>query len=191
MIANSASITIDANADIHYNANADIHYNANVKDNPKTQGQILDSGANDASAVAARAESHLTVAARERGLNIKELAALMGVGPSHLSQVARGKKALTLYMRGKIQAVLGEVPPQGVVHRQGGVVRGGESTYLRERARERGMTLRQVADRTGLTYGYVVQVSRGAAQSQPSSPGPDGVGPGRSGEDRGRSVPRH
>ncbi|MDE2964470.1 MAG: helix-turn-helix domain-containing protein [Acidobacteriota bacterium] len=169
MIANSASITIDANADIHYNANADIHYNANVKDNPKTQGQILDSGANDASAVAARAESHLTVAARERGLNIKELAALMGVGPSHLSQVARGKKALTLYMRGKIQAVLGEVPPQGVVHRQGGVVRGGESTYLRERARERGMTLRQVADRTGLTYGYVVQVSRGQRNLSPAA----------------------
>ncbi|MYC30484.1 MAG: helix-turn-helix domain-containing protein [Chloroflexi bacterium] len=117
----------------------------------------------------ARAESHLTIAARERGLNIKELAALMGVGPSHLSQVARGKKNLTPYMRGKIEAVLGHVPPQGVVHRQGGVVRGGESTYLRERARERGMTLRQVADRTGLTYGYVVQVSRGQRNLSPSA----------------------
>jgi len=116
-----------------------------------------------------RAESHLTVAARERGLNIKELAALMGVGPSHLSQVARGKKTLTPYMRGKIEAVLGEVPPQGIVHRQSGVVQGGESTYLRERAREQGMTLRQVADRTGLTYGYVVQVSRGQRNLSPSA----------------------
>jgi len=161
MIANSASITIDANADIHYNANGN--------DNPKTHGQALDSGANAASAATGRAESPLAVAARQRGLNIKELAALMGVGPSHLSQVARGKKALTPYMRGKIQAVLGEVPPQGVVHRQGGVVRGGESTYLRERARERGMTLRQVADRTGLTYGYVVQVSRGQRNLSPAA----------------------
>ena len=116
-----------------------------------------------------RAESHLTVAARERGLNIKELAALMGVGPSHLSQVARGMKTLTPYMRARIEAVLGWVPPQGVVHRRGGVVKGGESTYLRERARERGLTLRQVADRTGLTYKYVVQVSRGQRNLSPSA----------------------
>ena len=116
-----------------------------------------------------RAESHLSVAARERGLNIKDLAALMGVGPSHLSQVARGRKTLTPYMRAKIEAVLGWVPPQGVVHRQGGVVKGGESTYLRERAREQGMTLRQVADRTGLTYKYLVQVSRGQRNLSPAA----------------------
>ena len=120
-------------------------------------------------AATGRAESHLSVAARERGLNLNELAALMGVGPSHLSQVARGRKNLTPFMRGKIEAVLGWVPPQGVVHRQGGVIHGGESTYLRERARERGMTLRQVADRTGLTYGYVVQVSRGQRNLSPSA----------------------
>ena len=116
-----------------------------------------------------RAESHLSVAARERGLNIKELANLMGVGPSHLSQVARGRKTLTANMREKIQAVLGQVPPQGVVQRQVGVVYGGESTYLREKAREKGLTLRQVADRTGLTYGYVVQVSRGQRNLSPSA----------------------
>ena len=125
--------------------------------------------AGEPSAATGRAESHLTVAARERGLNIKELAALMGVGASHLSQVARGKKNLTAYMRSRIEAVLGWVPPQGVVHRRGGVVKGGKSTYLRERAREQGMTLRQVADRTGLTYGYVVQVSRGQRNLSPSA----------------------
>jgi len=118
---------------------------------------------------AVRAESHLSVAARERGLNIKELAALMGVGPSHLSQVARGKKTLTPYMRDKIEAVLGQVPPQGMIHRQDGVLHGGESTYLREKAREQGLTLRQVADRTGLTYKYVVQVSRGQRHLSPSA----------------------
>jgi len=161
MIATSASIAIDANANFHNNASGN--------DNPKTHGQALDSGANAASATTGRAESHLTVAARERGLNIKELAALMGVGPSHLSQVARGRKNLTSYMRDKIEAVLGHVPPQGVVHRQGGVVRGGESTYLRERAREQGLTLRQVADRAGLTYGYVTQVSRGQRNLSPAA----------------------
>ena len=161
MIANSASITT--------NVNANLHYNANGNGDAKTHGQVLNSGVNHASTATGRAESHLTVAARERGLNIKELAALMGVGPSHLSQVARGRKTLTAYMRGKIEAVLGWVPPQGIVHRQGGVVQGGESTYLRERAREQGMTLRQVAERTGLTYGYVVQVSRGQRNLSPAA----------------------
>ena len=66
-------------------------------------------------------------------------------------------------------SVLGEVPGQGVIYRQGGVVHGGESTYLRERAREQGLTLRQVADRAGLTYGYVTQVSRGQRNLSPSA----------------------
>ena len=114
-----------------------------------------------------RAESHLAVAARERGLNMKELAALMGVGPSHLSQVARGKKNLTPNMRARIEAVLGEVPPQGIVYRQGGVVPGGQSTYIRERAREQGMTLRQVADRAGISYHYLSQASRGHRNLSP------------------------
>ncbi len=136
----------------------------------QTNGNDDASRVNDAGETATgRAESHLSLAARERGLNIKELAALMGVGASHLSQVARGKKNLTPYMRGKIEAVLGVVPPQGVVHRRDGVVHGGQSTYLRERARERGMTLRQVADRAGLTYGYVVQVSRGQRNLSPAA----------------------
>ena len=49
------------------------------------------------------------------------------------------------------------------------MVHGGESTYLRERAREQGMTLRQVADRTGLSYGYVVRVSRGRRNLSPAA----------------------
>ena len=114
-------------------------------------------------------ESELRAAARRQGLNLKELAALMGVGPSHLSQVARGKKPLTPKMRARIQAVLGQVPPQGVVHRPGGVVYGGQSTYIREKAREQGLTLRQVADRTGLSYSYVTQVSRGQRSLSPAA----------------------
>ena len=142
----------------------------NVEPTVQTHGNHNASRANHTDGTATgRAESHLSVAARERGLNIKDLAALMGVGPSHLSQVARGRKNLTPNMREKIHAVLGEVPPQGVVHRQGGVVKGGGSTYLRERAREQGMTLRQVADRAGLTYGYVVQVARGQRNLSPSA----------------------
>ena len=103
-------------------------------------------------------ESELRAAARRRGLNLKQLAEKMGVDHGYLCSVANGRRPWTPMLRERAMAVLGEVPGQGVVYRQGGVVEGkNESTYIRERARERGLTLRQVADRTGLSYGYVVQ----------------------------------
>ena len=55
---------------------------------------------------------------------------------------------------------MGEVPGQGVVHRQGEVVNGG-SSYIREKARELGLSIRELAERAGVTYGYMSQVSRG------------------------------
>ena len=105
-------------------------------------------------------ESALRVAARRRGLTMGELAAKMGVSPSHLSQVATGAKPWTQAMREKAEAVLGEVPGQGFVYRQGGVVQG-ESSYIRERARELGMSMQDLAERAGVSYGYMVQASRG------------------------------
>ena len=116
-----------------------------------------------------RPESELRAAARRHGLTLKELAALMNVNYSHLCSVANGRRPWTPDLREKVAAVLGEVPGQGVVYRQGGVVQGGQSTYIREKARERGLTLRQVADRTGLSYGYVVQVSRGQRNLSPAA----------------------
>ncbi|MDE2780768.1 MAG: helix-turn-helix domain-containing protein [Chloroflexota bacterium] len=164
MKANTTN-TVSYNHSIEPSVQAnDSHDASNVNYTGETAAPVVESVAGTG-----RAESHLSVAARQRGLNIKELATLVGVGPSHLSQVARGKKTLTPFMRGRIEAVLGWVPPQGVAHRQDGVVKGGESTYLRERAREQGLTLRQVADRTGLTYGYVTQVSRGQRNLSPSA----------------------
>ena len=113
-------------------------------------------------------ESELRAAARRRGLTLKELAHLMGVSYGYLSQVSSGHRPWTQTLREKAMEVLGEVPGQGVVYRQGGTVQG-ESTYIRERARQRGLTLRQVADRTGLSYGYVVQVSRGQRNLSPAA----------------------
>ena len=86
-------------------------------------------------------ESELRAAARRRGLTMKELAALMGVSEGYLSQVANGHRPWTPKMREKVVAALGEVPGQGTVYRQGGVVTG-ESSFIRERAREMGMTMR-------------------------------------------------
>ena len=113
--------------------------------------------------------SELRAAARRKGLNLKQLAELMGVSYGYVSQVSSGSRPWSPMMRDRAMAVLGEVPGQGVVYRKGGAIQGGESSYIRERARERGLTLRQVADRTGLSYGYVVQVSRGQRHLSPAA----------------------
>ncbi len=106
------------------------------------------------------AESELRAAARRRGLTMTELAAKMGTTPSYLSQIATGNRPWSPAMREKAEAVLGEVPGQGTVYRQGGVV-SGESSYIRERARELGMSMQDLAERAGVSYGYMVQASRG------------------------------
>ena len=107
-----------------------------------------------------RTESEIRAAARRRGITMKELAALMDVSVGYLSQIANGKRPWTPKMREKAMAVLGEVPGQGTVYRQGGVVTG-ESSFIRERARTLGMTMRDLADRTGVSYSYMTQVARG------------------------------
>ena len=91
---------------------------------------------------------------------MKELAARMGVSASYLSQIANGGRPWTPKMREKAAAVLGEVPGQGIVYRQGGVVHG-ESSFIRERARVMGMSMQDLADRVGVSYGYMSQVARG------------------------------
>ena len=108
----------------------------------------------------AGAESELRAAARRRGLTMKELAALMGVSAGYLSQIANGGRPWTPKMREKVAAALGEVPGQGIVYRQGGVVTG-ESSFIRERARTLGMTMKDLAGRVGVSYSYMTQVARG------------------------------
>ena len=105
-------------------------------------------------------ESELRAAARRRGLTMKELATLMGVSAGYLSQVARGRRPWTPKMREKVMAALGEVPGQGTVYRQGGVEVSSESSFIRERAREMGMTMRDLSDRAGVSYSYLTQAAR-------------------------------
>ena len=106
------------------------------------------------------AESELRAAARRHGLTMKELAAMMGVSAGYLSGLSTGRTPWTPKMREKVAAVLGEVPGQGTVYRQGGAV-SGESSFIRERARTLGMTMHDLADRVGVSYGYMTQVARG------------------------------
>ena len=108
----------------------------------------------------AGAESELRASARRRGLTMKELAAMMGVSSGYLSGLSTGRTPWTPKMREKAVAALGEVPGQGTVYRQGGVVIG-ESSFIRERARTLGMTMQDLADRVGVSYSYMTQVARG------------------------------
>ena len=107
------------------------------------------------------AETELRAAARWRGLTMKELAALMGVSAGYLSQFGNGGRPWTPKMRQKVAAVLGEVPGQGTVYRQGGIAVSSESSFIRERAREMGMTMRDLADRAGVSASYLTDESRG------------------------------
>ena len=70
-------------------------------------------------------------------------------------------------LRERVAAVLGEVPGQGVVYRQGGLVKG-ESSYIRERAREMGTSLKELAGRAGVSVSYMSQPSRGQRNMGPA-----------------------
>ena len=115
-------------------------------------------------------ESELRAAARRHGLNLKELAVKMGVNYGYLSSVASGRRPWTPLLRERATAVLGEVPGQGVVYRQGGLVQG-ESTCIRERARELGLSQKDLAQRVGVSVGYMSDVSRGRRNMSPAVQG--------------------
>ena len=112
-------------------------------------------------------ESEVRAAARRRGLTLKELAARMGVNYGYLSSVASGRRPWSTMLRERVMAVLGEVPGQGIVYRQGGPVQG-ESTYIRERARALGMSQKDLAHRVGVSVGYISQVARGHRNMSPA-----------------------
>ena len=112
-------------------------------------------------------ESELRAAARRHGLNLKELAVNMGVNYGYLSSVASGRRPWTPLLRERATGVLGEVPGQGVVYRQGGLIQG-ESTCIRERARELGMSQKDLAHRVGVSVGYMSEVARGRKNMSPA-----------------------
>ena len=114
-----------------------------------------------------KTESELRAVARQQGLTLKELASLMGVNYNHLCSVANGRRPWTPMLRERATAVLGEVPGQGIVYRQGGLIQG-ESTYIREQARALGMTQKDLADVVGVSTGYMSEVCRGRRNMSPS-----------------------
>ena len=113
-----------------------------------------------------RPESELRAAARRKGLTLKELADKMGVSYGYLSQVSAGSRPWSPMLRERAKAVLGEVPGQGVVYRQGGVVTA-ESSCIRERAREVGLSMGDLADLVGVSRSYMSMASRGKRNFSP------------------------
>ena len=144
--------------------------NTGMNDKTATLSQIETNGESnhDPAPNKVKPESELRAAARRQGMTLKELADRMGVAPDYLSAVGNGRRNWTPMLRERALAVLGEVPGQGVVYRQGGLVRG-ESTYIRERAREQGMSLKDLARRVGVSLGYISQVSRGQRNLSPAT----------------------
>ena len=84
----------------------------------------------------------------------------MGVTPGYLSGIASGRRQWTPRMRERVEAALEETPERGFVYRLRPPA-SGESSFIRERARAMGMSMRDLAERVGVTPGYLTEVSRG------------------------------
>ena len=138
------------------------HGDINALQDTETQARAHQQTANKG-----KPESELRAAARRHGYTLKQLADRMGVNYSHLCSVANGRRPLTPDLREKVMSVLGEVPGQGIVYRQGGLVQG-ESTCIREQARERGLTQKDLAEQVGVSEGYMSDVCRGRRNMSPS-----------------------
>ena len=130
------------------------------------QATEMQAGAAEQGQTRGKPESELRAAARRHGLTLKELAVKMGVSYGYLSSVSAGRRPWSPMLRERVAAVLGEVPGEGVVYRQGGLVKGG-STCIRERARELGMTQKDLAHRVGVSVGYMSEVARGRKNMGP------------------------
>ena len=131
------------------------------------QAHEIQTGAAEQGQSKGKPESELRAAARRHGLTLKQLAAKMNVSYGYLSSVSAGRRPWSPMLRERVAAVLGEVPGPGVVYRQGGLVKG-ESSYIRERARELGMSMHELSERSGVSYGYLCQASRGQRNMGPA-----------------------
>ena len=107
--------------------------------------------------------------ARAQGLSQRELAGLVGVSATYMSQVARGRRNMSPQVQGRVEAVLGapaRIEPAVCANRLGGVVSGG-STCIRERARELGLSMGGLADLVGVSRSYMTLVARGRRSMSP------------------------
>ena len=93
----------------------------------------------------------------------------VGVSVGYMSEVARGRKNMSPAVQARVESVLGgpaRVEPAQCANRQVSPVKG-PSTYLRERAREMGFSLKGLAEHVGVSSSYMTQVCRGQRSMSP------------------------
>ena len=145
--------------------------------------------AGDRDSTRGKPESELKAAARRHGLNLKELADRMGVNYGYLSSVASGRRPWTPLLRRETgHGGPGRGPRPGPPSTGRAASWKGESTCIRERARELGMSQKELAQRVGVSVGYMSEVARGRKNMSPSVQTRVEIGVGRSGGDCARRV---
>ena len=136
--------------------------------------------------------SYIRERARTLGVSMQDLADRVGVSYGYMSQVARGRGNMGVKVQARVESALqapAKVAPAQCANRQGCAVTG-ESSYIRERARALGMSMRDLADRAGVSYGYMTQVARPQGHGREGA-GQGRVGAGGSGEGRSRAACQH
>ncbi len=101
--------------------------------------------------------------ARTLGMTMRDLAEGVGVSYGYLVQASRGHRNMSARGQARVESALDtpvKIAPAPRGNRQGSVA-GGQSSYIRERARTLGMTMRDLAERAGVSYGRLIQVPRG------------------------------
>ena len=116
-----------------------------------------------ATGVTRRRPTLLRERARGKGLTLKALAVVVGVSYRYMTQAARGQRDMSPRVQARVESALGgpvEIAPARLANRMGSVASGG-STYIRERARELGLSMGELADLVGVSRGYMSDVARG------------------------------
>ena len=103
-------------------------------------------------------------------MSLKGLAGHVGMSYGYMTQVSRGQRNMSPAVQARVEAVLegpARVEPAPRANRPGGLVKG-ESCYIRERARELGMSLKELAKLAGVSCGYLSDVARGRKCMSPA-----------------------
>ena len=108
--------------------------------------------------------NYIRETARTLGWTMQELSDRSGVSYGYLTQVAKGRRNMGIKAQAKIESALGtaaKVAPAKLANRQGSVVNGDASNFIREAARALGITMKELAKMVGVSAGYLSQVARG------------------------------
>ena len=105
-----------------------------------------------------------------RGMTLKDLAVAVGVSYRFMTQAARGQRNMSPSLQKRVESALGgpaEIAAARCANRQYGPVKG-ETTWIRERAREMGLSMGELADLVGVTRGFMSDVARGLRNMGPA-----------------------